>query len=453
VLIDTPVNSPRILVGEGATSYPFPANQPYMYATRSFLGKILFEAECTPSPSISAVPSSAPTLVPSYRCVHIELLWIVRCHWLQNIFSTAAHPCVAFCSPSSSPSAMPSLYPSNAPSVRPSVQPSPIPSMMPSISLSDTPSSSPTITPEEVRSGLLLTLNLPGCSKSMSPGETDSLAETVQYNAVADAEENGITNINVEVVATATDCERRRLSDENQSTLQRRLPSDSSAVEFSLIITGNFRSDDGTSSGGTTSNLDLGKITEDSINADQDRFIRDLEARAPEGSSLTEVQSLEVQAIDAPEEGKPFTRRPTQQTTPAPAVDHSKGKQGFYIAAIMIMGIIVFLVSFLFFRLASRYELRKRKLHVERMKKQRDPNDRRSSLAKWHQLGDCHWKDWARHGSILHLKDIQHQRKVILVLRMIDPIGLAKLQSFQNHTVLVTRTSTHVLISATLTSH
>jgi hypothetical protein len=238
---------------------------------------------------------------------------------------------------------MPSLYPSSAPSVQPSIQPTPVPSVMPSILLSETPSSSPTITREEVRSGLLLTLNLLGCSKSMTPGETDSVAESVKYAAAADADANGITNMNVEVIGTAANCGRRRLNDESLSTLQRRLPSDSSAVEFSMLITGNFRSTEGSSSGGntagSTSNLDLGKLAEDSINRDQNKFIRDLEARAPDGSSLTEVQSLEVQATDAPEEGEPLTRRPTQQTTPAPTVN-SNSKQGFYIAAVMIMGII-----------------------------------------------------------------------------------------------------------------
>jgi hypothetical protein len=231
----------------------------------------------------------------------------------------------------------------------------------------------------------------------MTPSEQESVAETVKANAAADAEANGITNLNVEVLALAADCSRRRLTgDKNLDTsLHRRLPSGSSAVEFSMVITGAFRPNEMPSSGEGSAigpdSIDLGGLAEDSINRDKEKFIRDLADRAPAGSSLTEVQSLEVQAIEAPPEGVtvPFTKPPTQQTSPPPQIvvldDNNDNKAGFYISAVIILGMIVFLSSFLLFRLASRYEMRKRNLYMKEVHKEKELHrqDRRVSLARW----------------------------------------------------------------------
>lgn len=68
--------SPRILIGESTSSYPF-SDVSYLYAPGIFMGKILFEKECpTQSPSNSIPPSFAPSNVASERYAYIDLLLI-----------------------------------------------------------------------------------------------------------------------------------------------------------------------------------------------------------------------------------------------------------------------------------------------------------------------------------------------------------------------------------------
>ena len=63
--------SPRILIGESTSSYPF-SDVSYLYAPGIFMGKILFEKECpTQSPSNSIPPSFAPSNVASERYAYI----------------------------------------------------------------------------------------------------------------------------------------------------------------------------------------------------------------------------------------------------------------------------------------------------------------------------------------------------------------------------------------------
>lgn len=204
---------------------------------------------------------------------------------------------------------------------------------------------------------------MPGCSKTVLPSEKDSVAETVKYAAEEDAKANGIANMNVEVFATDTKCDRRRLSggDATDSKLHRQLQSGSSAVEFSMLITGNFRDESGGSSVASTNDINLGAIAEDSINRDKEKFIRDLADRAPEGSSLSDVSSLEVEATDAPPEGStvPLSKIPTQQTTNAQVpetmtvIDGGEKKQGFYIAVVVVVSLIVFLFVILTFSIGK----------------------------------------------------------------------------------------------------
>ena len=254
--------------------------------------------------------------------------------------------------PSSDPSAQPSYKPSQPPSLIPSVAPSEYPSVHPSYS-------------EEIRSGLLLTLKLPGCSKTLTLAEQDSVTETVKDNVDADAEASGISNLNVDLVSIHVDCKRRRLTGVGFYF---------SNVEFSIVLTGKIRP-----SQANDSALNLGVIAEDSINRNTDRFIKNLAYRAPKNSFLGDVQSLEVEAAEAPPEGHTiaFTKRPTPQLTGAPFIhttvmNDGNDKTGLYITVVIIVSLIVFLASFLLFRLASRYEIRRHNLHMKHKQRERE---------------------------------------------------------------------------------
>jgi hypothetical protein len=61
-------NAPKILIGEAVVNYPLDDNSVYLFSSAAFWGTVIFEKACpTNSPSISIVPSPAPTAVASYR--------------------------------------------------------------------------------------------------------------------------------------------------------------------------------------------------------------------------------------------------------------------------------------------------------------------------------------------------------------------------------------------------
>ena len=274
--------------------------------------------------------------------------------------------------PSSDPSAQPSYKPSQPPSLIPSVAPSEYPSVHPSYS-------------EEIRSGLLLTLKLPGCSKTLTLAEQDSVTETVKDNVDADAEASGISNLNVDLVSIHVDCKRRRLTGVGFYF---------SNVEFSIVLTGKIRP-----SQANDSTLNLGVIAEDSINRNTDRFIKNLAYRAPKNSFLGDVQSLEVEAAEAPPEGHTiaFTKRPTPQLTGAPFIhttvmNDGNDKTGLYITVVIIVSLIVFLASFLLFRLASRYEIRRHNLHMKQKQREREHGRERNQKERHDRQGNSRAK-------------------------------------------------------------
>eukprot|EP00804_Cyclotella_cryptica_P016070 CCRYP_004212-RA/>CCRYP_004212-RA protein AED:0.29 eAED:0.29 QI:149/1/1/1/1/1/4/239/593 len=343
------VNTPNILIGESVINYPFDAS-PYMYLPKAFVGTVYFEKRCTQSPSISIAPSNSPSVLASY-------------------------------SPSGAPSIFPSALPSPAPSFHPS--------NMPTITSSNIPSTSPTIKAEEVRTGLLLSLELPECAYDangnpveMTPEEQDAVVETVKGNVAGNAQANDVDLANVEVIGLNTNCGRRLSGRDGQASLfHRQLPSGSTAVEFSMLITGAYRppTNPGEAPQPKPRNLDLGTIAEDSINRDSDKFIRDLKERAPASSSLNDVQSLEVEAMEAPPEGAEvvFTRKPTQQPTNPPVSsvireDGSNSEKSLLLSFIIATtGIILILGSFLIFRYAGRQATKRHEIEIERRKRKK----------------------------------------------------------------------------------
>ena len=200
--------TPKILTGEGVATYPLDLSA-FMYQTKSFVGKVYWERECpTLAPSISAQPSTAPTLTASD-------------------------------SPSSPPTttAVPTAAPSNVASDVPSL----------------IPSSAPTVYVEQLTDGLLLTFSMP-CIPGVPPSDADKKAMGGAVQALAKKEIDDkswgkqMSKIKSEVVAyycTPADEVRRRLMEKmaNGDTylIRRHLPVGSSALDFSMVITGEYR--------------------------------------------------------------------------------------------------------------------------------------------------------------------------------------------------------------------
>jgi hypothetical protein len=329
--------APKILVGEGTISYPFPANSPFLYITRQFVGKVYYETDCpSQQPSMSMVPSTSPTVVESY--------------------SPSESPTLSF-PPSAVPTSMDSEVPSSAPSAA---------------------------YVEEVRSGLVLSLGLDECTydengkpTELSEEEKSGVAATVQETAAADAAAKDVTNVQVEVTGVGVVGCRRRLSGDD-----RRLPTASSAIDFSMVITGEYRPirRPGSSGPPPPASMDLGAIAEDSINRDPDKFVKDLQARAPADSALNQAAGVEVQAVEAPPKGAPavmLTRRPTlSPTEPVVAmiiIEEGEEKSSVLLICIVIVGgTIVLLLAFLLFRHAERKAAKKRRKKLERARSEKE---------------------------------------------------------------------------------
>eukprot|EP00970_Alexandrium_tamarense_P004230 scaffold706_cov190-Alexandrium_tamarense.AAC.16 len=329
--------APKILVGEGTISYPFPANSPFLYITRQFVGKVYYETDCpSQQPSMSMVPSTSPTVVESY--------------------SPSESPTLSF-PPSAVPTSMDSEVPSSAPSAA---------------------------YVEEVRSGLVLSLGLDECTydengkpTELSEEEKSGVAATVQKTAAADAAAKDVTNVQVEVTGVGVVGCRRRLSGDD-----RRLPTASSAIDFSMVITGEYRPirRPGSSGPPPPASMDLGAIAEDSINRDPDKFVKDLQARAPADSALNQAAGVEVQAVEAPPKGAPavmLTRRPTlSPTEPVVAmiiIEEGEEKSSVLLICIVIVGgTIVLLLAFLLFRHAERKAAKKRRKKLERARSEKE---------------------------------------------------------------------------------
>jgi hypothetical protein len=260
---------------------------------------------------------------------------------------------------------MPSVLPSSVPSVRPSV--------LPSASPSDTPSVQPTLKAEEVRSGLLLALDVPECVYGpdgnpieMTSSEQDAVAETVKASVSTDAEESYVYNTQVEVSGIVTVCGRRLSSKVGfESSHHRILPSGAAAVEFSMIITGEYRPPviPGIELEPMPRSLDLGSLAEESINRDPEQFVRELKDRAPPTSSLNQVETLNVEAVEAPPEAAEvvFTKKPTSQPTNPPFQnviiedqDNTTEKTILLSCIVATSGVIVILGAFLMLRFAGR---------------------------------------------------------------------------------------------------
>jgi len=198
------VDGPIILVGEGIVSYPMP-DSALFYTSKSFVGDVYYEMECpTAAPSQSTSPSASPTFP------------------LTDV-----------------PSFVPTV--TSAPSEAPSVVASEVPSIQPTIT--------PTVYTEQISDGLLLTI-LMVCFPGETPPQEDidAVAGAVIQSSVEAARASGVTDVNATVVGTSCSAASRRLSNMPSSNiweqafgLHRKLPTGSSSIDFSVVITGEYK--------------------------------------------------------------------------------------------------------------------------------------------------------------------------------------------------------------------
>ena len=217
-----------------------------------------------------------------------------------------------------------------------------------------------------------------GNDVKISKEEQQVVADSVEATVADEAAKNDIYNSKVEVAGVITTCKRRLSAQSGDESIRhRQLPSGAAAVEFSMIITGEYKPPvvPGEQPKPMARSIDLGVIAEDSINADPAGFVRDLKSRAPPDSELNKVKEIVVEAVEAPPEGAEevvFTRKPTPQPTNPPfqnviLVDdgNSTGKTVVLACIIIMVGTIFIIGAFLFFRIASRRALAR---HDEEMK-------------------------------------------------------------------------------------
>eukprot|EP00578_Thalassiosira_sp_NH16_P023045 CAMPEP_0181085262 /NCGR_PEP_ID=MMETSP1071-20121207/5140_1 /TAXON_ID=35127 /ORGANISM="Thalassiosira sp., Strain NH16" /LENGTH=714 /DNA_ID=CAMNT_0023167061 /DNA_START=10 /DNA_END=2154 /DNA_ORIENTATION=- len=341
-------NAPEILVGESAVTYPMPDGG-MMYAPRSFVGKVFYEKEC---PSYAPSQSTSPSLPPT----------------------------IAFSgSPSSAPST--SSIPTNEPSEFPS----------------ELPSSVPTNSPRKLRGGLSLSFKL-ACDANKdylgNSAEIDTIADSVRGIAArgAKALDKGISKVNAIVVGVfcvvSSPFERHR-----------RLPTGSSALDFSIVITGEYRP---SSRPGERpplpEDLNLGEVAEDSINRDPVGFVKDLKKRAAgtasafmevEADDLTTI-SFEVPTNEEDLKTTRITNSPTKSPTPRPTtviLSEEKNNDSILIICIVITGaLVVLLGAFLLFRHGERNARKTQREKMERVEylKERRRQERRERV-EWEE--------------------------------------------------------------------
>ena len=137
--------------------------------------------------------------------------------------------------------------------------------------------------------------------------------------------------------------------------------------------------------------LDLGAIAEDSINADPEGFVKDLQERAGPTSDFAtaDADGLAVETFVVADgadlsEISPATRSPTKQPTSAPTIVQQNTTRNILVICIVITaGIILLLAAYLFFRHGERKAKEKRREKMERkeLEKERRRMEKRQKLA------------------------------------------------------------------------
>lgn len=315
-------------------------------------------------------------------------------------------------STSASPTDPPSLPLSESPSVAPTITwaPSNAPTLVASEGPSSMPSLPPTIYSEKLPPrGLLLTLAM-GCERDVPlPREDiDAIVATVRETARRASEKEKIYNVNTAVfnIWCVLPFEERRLAGGNPVSRKdaafinnhhRQLPTGSSALDFSMVITGEYRpARRPGEKPPPPKKFDLGKVTEDSINRDPQGFVKDLKERSSQSSSFAEVEAddLAVESfyvdpdIDL-EDLERVTKTPTQRPTAllaATTLEENSDNSILVICIVITGGIIALLGAFLLFRHGERRAAKKRREKMARLEEQKERRRaERRKQAEWEE--------------------------------------------------------------------
>jgi len=297
---------PQLLTGEGASGF---SDTKFMYKTREFVGKFFYETECaTEAPSISMSPSTS--------------------------------------------------------------EPTSSPSLSPSTSLIPTKTSMPPTQPAGAEAAISFPLLKCDPNQATVPQEVqDALSDQVTYTITTGEDSEDINNINSEVVEAKVRCVQRRLTGDDRQH-DRLLATQSSAMEFSLVITGDYRSLDGKAP-------DMGQVVEDSINADAAKFTKELKDRSANPLLEQATEPIVAARTLDDDELEKFNNDAFEVTikafpSPSPTAESPDNvKKALLIVILIVSGIMVVLASFLLFRHAERRAVENRRKKMERMSEQR----------------------------------------------------------------------------------
>mmetsp|Transcript_3017 Transcript_3017/g.5091 ORF Transcript_3017/g.5091 Transcript_3017/m.5091 type:complete len:608 (+) Transcript_3017:254-2077(+) len=300
--------APDLLVGEGASGF---SDTKFMYKTREFVGKIIYETECaTEVPSVSISPSTS--------------------------------------------------------------KPTSTPTLLPTTSHLPTETSMPPTQPAGAEAAILFPLLKCDPNQATVPQEVQAaVSDQVTYTMTEGKESGDFSNFESAVLEAKVICVQRRLTGDS-SQHNRLLPTQSSAMQFSVVITGEYRSLDGEPP-------DLGPVVEDSINADAAKFTKELKARSA-NPLLEQAMEPQVKARtldnDELEKFKNDAFEVTIRAFPSPsptAPPQDKMKTALLIVILIVSGVMVVLASFLLFRHAERraVENRRKKMEMKHISDQR----------------------------------------------------------------------------------
>lgn len=295
-------NVPKLLTGEGASGF---SNTKFMYKTREFVGKFFYETECaTEAPSISMSPSTS--------------------------------------------------------------EPTSSPSLLPTTSHIPTKTSMPPTQPAGAEAAISFPLLKCDPNQATVPQEVqDALSDQVTYTMNTGEDSEDFNNINSEVVEAKVRCVQRRLTGDD-SQHDRLLATQSSAMEFSLVITGDYRSLDGKAP-------DMGQVVEDSINADAAKFTKELKDRSANPLLEQATEPIVAARTLDNDELEKFNNDEFEVTikafpSPSPTAEPPDNmKKALLIVILIVSGIMVVLASFLLFRHAERRAVENRRKKMERM--------------------------------------------------------------------------------------
>ena len=316
LMLDNVINDAQLLVGfndpaapellVGEAAVGFKDNT-FLYQPREFVGKFSYETACaTEAPSISMSPStSKPTMSPT-------------------LLPTTSHSPTDMAAPAQLAGAQCSM-------VFPLLMCDP----------------NQVTVPQEVQ---------------------DALSDQVAYTMSAGEYSEGFNSIDPIVLEAQVRCVTRRLTgDESQN--DRLLATQSSAMEFSLVITGDYRSPDGKPP-------DMGKVVEDSINADATQFTKELKARSPNPllvqatEPIVKAESLDADQLEKFNAGA-FEVTIIAYPSPSPIPAQDKVKTALLIVILIVSGVMVVLAAFLLFKHAERRAIESRRKKMERISEHR----------------------------------------------------------------------------------